>query len=121
MQFIYENLGVQTEKKCLKWLMDTIANTENKVSIYANNMMPKSRDSMITIPEIPIVLPTPRKENTMEKTKTCKVSYILTNNEERPFLKLTGKWLDKIGFNVGTTLKVYEGKEMLLLIKDKEN
>ena len=25
--------------------MDTIANTENKVSIYANNMMPKSRDS----------------------------------------------------------------------------
>ena len=57
----------------------------------------------------------------MEKTKTCKVSYILTNNEERLFLKLTGKWLDKIGFNVGTTLKVYEGKEMLLLIKDKEN
>lgn len=100
--------------------MDTIANTENKVSIYANNMMPKSWDSIITIPLIPIVF-IPRKEKHMEKTKTCKVSYILTNNEERPFLKLTGKWLDKIGFNVGTTLKVYEGKEMLLLIKDKEN
>ena len=85
MQFIYENLGVQTEKKCLKWLMDTIANTENQVSIYANNMMPKSRDSITTIPEIPIVLSTLRKENAVEKNKTCKVSYILTHNEERTF------------------------------------
>ena len=59
-------------------------------------------------------------ENQMkEKTKTCKISYILTQNEERPFLKLTGKWLEKLGFTIGSKIKVYEGKDMLLLIKEK--
>lgn len=54
-----------------------------------------------------------------EKTKTCKISYTLTQNEERPFLKLTGKWLEKLGFTIGTKIKIYEGKDMLLLIKEK--
>ncbi len=54
----------------------------------------------------------------MEKIKTCTVAYHLTNNELRPFIKLSGKWLDKLGFKVGCKLKVYEGKEMLLLVKE---
>ena len=54
-----------------------------------------------------------------KKTKTCKISYTLTQNEERPFLKLTGKWLEKLGFTIGTKIKIYEGKDMLLLIKEK--
>ena len=55
-----------------------------------------------------------------DKTKTCKISYTFINEEERPFIKLTGKWLEKIGFNVGATLKVFEGKDMLLLVKERE-
>ena len=53
------------------------------------------------------------------KVKNYKVSYIFKNNEERPFIKLSGKWLEKMGFKVGTNIKVYEGKDLLLLVKEE--
>lgn len=54
----------------------------------------------------------------MKKVKTYTVAYHLANNEERPFIKLSGKWLEKLGFKVGSKLKVYEGKDILLLVKE---
>ena len=54
----------------------------------------------------------------MEKVKTYKVSYTFKGNKEIPLLKLTGKWLEDIGLKVGTNLKVYQGKDMLLLVKE---
>ena len=54
----------------------------------------------------------------MKKVKTYTVAYQLANNEERPSIKLSGKWLEKLGFKVGSKLKVYEGKDILLLVKE---
>lgn len=53
------------------------------------------------------------------KTKTYKVSSIYQNNKERPYIKITGKWLQEIGFNIGNTFKVYQGKDVLLIVKEK--
>ena len=52
------------------------------------------------------------------KIKTYKVSSIYQNDKERPFIKITGKWLEDLGFNVGNTFKVYQGKDILLIVKE---
>ena len=54
----------------------------------------------------------------MEKTKTIKVASILKKDREIPLLKMSGNWLDAIGLKVGTNLKVYKGKDILLLVKE---
>lgn len=60
-QFIYENLGVQTEKM-FEMVTGNYCKYRNLVSIYANNMMPiYLRIVVSTIPKISIV-PLPRKE-----------------------------------------------------------
>ena len=33
-------------------------------------------------------------------------------------IKITGKWLQDIGFNIGNKFKVYQGKDILLIVKD---
>ena len=100
--------------------MKTIANTK-AFCIYANNMMPKVRGIIVItiIPSLPPIVTLPRKENIMEKkTKTYKVSSIYQNDKERPYIKITGKWLQEIGFNIGNTFKVYQGKDILLIVKE---
>ena len=52
------------------------------------------------------------------KIKTYKVSSIYQNDKEKPFIKITGKWLENLGFNVGNTFKVYQGKDILLIVKE---
>ena len=52
------------------------------------------------------------------KTKTYTVSSIYQNNQDRPYIKITGKWLQDIGFNIGNKFKVYQGKDILLIVKD---
>lgn len=60
-QFIYENLGVQTEKM-FEMVTGNYCKYRNLVSIYANNMMPIYLGIVVsTIPKISIV-PLPRKE-----------------------------------------------------------
>ena len=54
-----------------------------------------------------------------EKIKTYTVSSIYTNDEYRPLIKITGKWLSDIGFNIGTKFKVFESKDILLIVKIK--
>lgn len=84
-------------------------------------MMPKVRGIIVLaiIPSLPPIVTLPRKEIVMEnKTKTYKVSSIYQNDKERPFIKITGKWLEDLGFNVGNTFKVYQGKDILLIVKE---
>lgn len=60
-QFIYENLGVQTEKM-FEMVTGNYCKYRNLVSIYSNNMMPIYLEIVVSIiPKISIV-PLPRKE-----------------------------------------------------------
>ena len=99
----------------------TIANTK-VFCIYANNMMPKVRGiiALAIIPSLPPIATLPRKEIVMieNKTRTYKVSSIYQNDKERPYIKITGKWLEDLGFNIGNTFKVYQGKDILLIVKE---
>ena len=47
------------------------------------------------------------------------VSSIYENNQERPFIRIKGKWLEKLGFKVGNKLKIYEANNVLLIVKEK--
>ncbi len=51
-------------------------------------------------------------------TKNYKVSYTLN---DRPFIRLSGKWLKDYGFNIGNSFKLVSGKNFLLLIKNAKN
>ena len=84
--------------------------------------MPKVRGiiALAIIPSLPPIVTLPRKEIVMIKneTKIYKVSSIYQNDKERPYIKITGKWLQEIGFNIGNTFKVYQGKDILLIVKE---
>ena len=53
-----------------------------------------------------------------KKTRTYTISSIYENNQERPYIRIKGKWLEALGFNVGNTYKIYEGKNILLIVKE---
>lgn len=52
------------------------------------------------------------------KIKNHKISYLYQNNKYVPFIKLTGKWLEENGFNIGDKVKISLSKGMLLLVKE---
>lgn len=51
-------------------------------------------------------------------TKQYKASYTLN---DRPFIRLSGKWLEYKGFKIGDSFKLVSGKNFLLLIKNTKN
>ena len=54
--------------------------------------------------------------------KTRKVCYLPNyKNDNIPCIKLTGKWLEEIGFNVGDTINLIEDNDIIILMKaDKQ-
>lgn len=54
-----------------------------------------------------------------KKIRTYTVSSIYVGDENRPFIKITGKWLSNFGFDIGSKFKVYESNNMLLIVKMK--
>ena len=109
--------------KMFEMVKVTIANTLIITRcIYANNMMPKVRGIIVAtiIPSLPPIVTLPRKENVMEdKARNYTVSSCYENNQERPFIRIKGKWLEKLGFKVGNKLKIYEANNVLLIVKEK--
>ena len=43
--------------------------------------------------------------------------YTLTEVSDRPTIKLTGKWLEEVGFKVGDKVEAIVENNMLILIK----
>lgn len=52
--------------------------------------------------------------------ETRKVYYLPGAKEEVPYIKLTGKWLQELGFNVGDTIQIVKGKDIIILMKPNE-
>ena len=51
-------------------------------------------------------------------TKKYKVSYTF---DDKPFIRLCGKWLKESGFDIGSDFKLVKGKNFLLLVKIPKN
>ena len=47
--------------------------------------------------------------------------YTVSNYENLPFIRMTGKWLEEIGINIGDKLEFIEGKNMIILTKVSAN
>lgn len=54
-----------------------------------------------------------------DKARNYTVSSCYEKNQEHPFIRIKGKWLEKIGFKVGNKLKIYEANNVLLIVKEK--
>lgn len=54
--------------------------------------------------------------------KTRKVCYLPNyKNDNIPCIKLTGKWLEKLGFKVGDTINLIKDNDIIILMKaDKQ-
>lgn len=50
--------------------------------------------------------------------ETRKVYYTWGTKEEVPLIKLIGKWLKKLGFNIGDTMQLIKDKNIIILIKE---
>lgn len=99
---------VHKRRKSLKWL-SLLMQIQKEFCINANNKLPiiyyrKEYYKM--------------KKNT-KKIRTYTVSSIYQSGENRPFIKITGKWLSNFGFDIGTKYKVFESKDILLIVKIK--
>ena len=53
------------------------------------------------------------------KVRNYTVSSVFENEESRPYIRIKGKWLGKLGFNIGNKLKIYEANNVLLIVKEK--
>lgn len=54
--------------------------------------------------------------------KTRKVCYVPNYEQNNiPCIKLTGKWLEKMGFNIGDTIQMINDNNIIILMKaDKQ-
>lgn len=48
--------------------------------------------------------------------KIYTIGYIM-GKENTPFIRISGKWLNKQGFNIGDKLKYISSKNMIILVK----
>ena len=48
--------------------------------------------------------------------KTYTIGYMM-GKENTPFIRISGKWLNKQGFNIGDKLKYISSKNMIILVK----
>ena len=55
----------------------------------------------------------------MENEKLRTVSYLYQNNKKKPYIRILGKWLEEHNFHVNDKFKIYGGKDILLLVKEK--
>jgi len=54
----------------------------------------------------------------MDKKRTYTITYAPTGFDV-PSIKITGKWLKEIGFDIGNKLEIIKSKNMLILAKVK--
>ena len=47
--------------------------------------------------------------------------YTVSSLNDRPFIRLTGKWLENNGFNKGDKIRLFYDKEILVLVKIDNN
>ena len=47
--------------------------------------------------------------------------YTVSSLNDRPFIRLTGKWLENNGFNKGDKIRLFYDKEILVLVKIGNN
>ena len=47
--------------------------------------------------------------------------YTVSSLNDRPFIRLTGKWLENNGFNKGDKIRLFYDNEILVLIKIDNN
>ena len=47
--------------------------------------------------------------------------YTVSSLNDRPFIRLTGKWLENNGFNKGDKIRLFHDKEILVLVKIGNN
>lgn len=47
--------------------------------------------------------------------------YTVSSLNDRPFIRLTGKWLENNGFNKGDKFRLFYDKEILVLVKIGNN
>ncbi|MBK8945445.1 MAG: type I addiction module toxin, SymE family [Ignavibacteriae bacterium] len=45
-----------------------------------------------------------------------KTSYLTYPNKSVPYIRLSGKWLEKLGFKIGSSFKIVKLEDKLLLI-----
>ncbi|MEN4905098.1 SymE family type I addiction module toxin [Luteimonas sp. TWI1437] len=67
----------------------------------------------------------PAKPRRSRRPRRCTVGYHhyavhdrYRGDDEVPYLRLSGLWLDALGFNVGTRLRITAGKGVLMLTVD---
>lgn len=49
--------------------------------------------------------------------KTYKISESCQNNKPVPYIRLKGKWLEELNFNIGDDIIVYKSKDKLIITK----
>ena len=54
------------------------------------------------------------------KFKTYKISESYQNNKPVPFIRLKGKWLEELNFNIGEDIIVSKSKDKLIITKPNE-
>ena len=52
--------------------------------------------------------------------KPYKISGSYQNNKPVPFIRLKGKWLEELNFNIGENIVVYKSKNKLIITKPNE-
>ena len=52
--------------------------------------------------------------------KPYKISGSYQNNKPVPFIRLKGKWLEELNFNIGENIVVYKSKDKLIITKPNE-
>ena len=54
------------------------------------------------------------------KFKTYKISESYQNNKPVPFIRLKGKWLEELNFNIGEDIIVSKSKNKIIITKPNE-
>ena len=58
------------------------------------------------------------KEQDM-KTRKNKISYVYQNDIKYPSIKISGKWLKELNFNIGDEFKIFSCNGIIMLVKTK--
>jgi len=51
-----------------------------------------------------------------ERSLTISYAYGLNNEKPYPFIRLQGRWLERLGFSIGSRVVIAAGEEILIII-----
>jgi hypothetical protein len=55
-----------------------------------------------------------------QKERFLKISSISSRTKPVPFIRISGKWLEDVGFEVNTSIRITVSKERLIIVPDFE-